>query len=53
MGLHELKIFFSVKINDILMATQNGIWFEILMQEFDTLFDYNFQEGPKNKSPQY
>ena len=31
------------------MATQNIIFFERLMQGFDTLFDYTFQEGPKLK----
>ena len=32
---------------EILLATHNTIFFEILVQEFDTLFEYNFQEGPK------
>ena len=31
------------------MATQNIICFERLLQEFDTIFDYKFQEGPKLK----
>ena len=31
------------------MATENIICFERLTQEFDTLFDYNFQEGSKLK----
>ena len=31
------------------MTTQNMIFFERLVKEFDTLFDYNFQEGPKLK----
>ena len=28
------------------MATQNMIFLERIMHEFDTLFDYIFQEGP-------
>ena len=31
------------------MATKNITYFKILTQEFDTLFDYNFQEGSKLK----
>ena len=31
------------------MATENKICFEILVQEFDTLFDYTLQEGSKLK----
>ena len=31
------------------MATQHRICFERLTQEFDTLFDYSFQEGAKLK----
>ena len=31
------------------MATENRICFEILTQEFDTLFDYTFQEVSKLK----
>ena len=31
------------------MATKNITYFKILTQEFDTLFDYNFQEGSKRK----
>ena len=31
------------------MVTEHIICFEILTQEFDTLFDYTFQEGSKIK----
>ena len=31
------------------MKIENGICFERLTQEFDTLFDYTFQEGLKLK----
>ena len=31
------------------MATENIICFEILTQEFDTIFEYNFKGGPKQK----
>ena len=31
------------------MATENRILFERLTQEFDTLFDFTFQEGSKLK----
>ena len=31
------------------MAKNNRIFFEILTQEFDSLFEYNFQEGSKLK----
>ena len=41
------KSFIAVETYEILMATQNRICFEILMQEFDTLFGYIFPEGPK------
>ena len=43
------KYFISVETNDIIIltATHNMIYFERPMQEFDTLFDYTFQEGPK------
>ena len=41
------KPFLVVETDDILMETYNIICFERLMQEFDNLFDYNFQEGPK------
>ena len=33
----------DVETDDILMATDNIIFFERLTQEFDTLFDYTFQ----------
>ena len=29
------------------METQNRVFFERLMQEFDTLLDYTFEEVPK------
>ena len=34
------KSLFYVEIDDILIATQNSILFEMSMQEFDTIFDY-------------
>ena len=43
------KYFLAVEKYDIIMATENIICFEILTQEFDTLFDYTFQEGSKLK----
>ena len=49
MGIHELKTFLDVETDDILMAAHNKICFEILMQEFDTLFYYTFQERQKLK----
>ena len=36
-----------VETDEILAATKNRIFFEILMQEFDSLFYYKSQEGPK------
>ena len=41
------RIILGVEIYDTLVATQIRICFEILIQEFDTIFDYTFQEGPK------
>ena len=50
MGLQEsYESFLAVEIYDILMVTQNMIRFERLMQGFDNLFYYTFQEGPKLK----
>ena len=49
-GLYELKSFLAVEIDDILMETQNMIYFEISLWEFDTLFEYIFQEVPKLKN---
>ena len=43
------KSFLAVETYDTLMATQNIIFLEILMQGFDNLFGYNFQEIPKLK----
>ena len=43
------KSFLAVETDDILMAKENRIWFEIIAQEFDTLFDYTFQESQKLK----
>ena len=37
------KFFLVYDTDDIIMATHNIICFEILMQEFDTLFDHTFQ----------
>ena len=41
------KSFLAVETDDILMATDNIIFFEIITQEFDTLFDHTFQEVSK------
>ena len=41
------KLLLAVETYDIIMSTQNMICFERLTQEFDTLFDYTLQEGPK------
>ena len=43
------KSSFAVEKDDSLMATQNRVCFEILMQEFDTIFYHTFQEVPKIK----
>ena len=43
------KSFLSIETDDILVATYNRIFFEILMQEFDTIFYHAFLEGPKLK----
>ena len=43
------KYVLSVETYDILMETQNSIWFEILIQEFYHIFDYTLQEGPRIK----
>ena len=40
------KSFLDVETNFILMETHTMIFFEGLMQEFDTIFYYTFQEGP-------
>ena len=40
------KSFPSVETYDILLETDNR-FLKRLTQEFDTLFDYTFQEGPK------
>ena len=37
------KSFLAVETYDILVATDNIIFFEIITQEFDTLFDFTFQ----------
>ena len=47
------KAILSVEKYDILMGTQNIFFFERLTQEFDTLFYYTFQEGPKTQAPQH
>ena len=41
------KSFLVVDTYIILMATHNRIFFEKLIQEYDTLFGYTPQEGPK------
>ena len=43
------KSLFAVETYEILLVTENRICFEILMQEFDTLFDHTFQELPELK----
>ena len=43
------KSLLAAKTDDILTEAHNRLLFEILMQEIDTLFDYNFQEVPKLK----
>ena len=51
--IHELKIItFCWNIWHPIRQTEYD-FFEILMQEFDSLIDYNFQEGPKTKAPQH
>ena len=42
---NNYKSFFSVEADDILMATEKITYFERVIQEFDTLFDYTLQEG--------
>ena len=46
---NSYKSFLVVETDDILMTTQNILCFEILTQEFYTLFDYTFQERSKLK----
>ena len=41
------KYICTLETNDILMDTQHRVLFEILTQEFDTLYDYTFQEVAK------
>ena len=41
------KSFLAVETDDILLEKQNIIFFEVLMQYFDTIFDYTYQEIPK------
>ena len=41
------KSILLVEIYYILMETKYRIFFEILTQEFDIIFDYNLQSGPK------
>ena len=43
------KSFLVVETDYTLMETENMNCFEILTQEFDTIFDYTFQEGSKIK----
>ena len=45
------KSLLAVETDEILMATENIISFERLTQEFDTLFEYTFQEESKLKLP--
>ena len=44
------KFIISVETDDIIMATQKIICFEILTKEFDTKYDYKLQEGPNSSS---
>ena len=37
------KSFLAFETDDILMAIVNIIWFEIIAQDSDTLFEYTFQ----------
>ena len=37
------KSFLAVEIYGSLLEPYNKIYFEVLMQEFETLFDYTFQ----------
>ena len=46
---NDYKSFLAVETDDILMETDNRIWFESLAQTFDTLFNYTFQEVSKIK----
>ena len=41
------KYNIAVKTDEILMATQHRVQFEMFSLEFDNLFDYNFREGAK------
>ena len=38
---NNYKYFLAVETYDILIETQNRIFFERLVQEFDTIFDTN------------
>ena len=49
-GYNDYKSFLAVETDDILMATDNMFCFEGKTQEFDSIFDYNLQEGSKLKS---
>ena len=46
---NNYKSFLSVEIYEILLATQNRICFERLIQKFDILFECIFQEEPRLK----
>ena len=43
------KSFLAVDTYDLLVATQNRIFLERLIKEFDNMFYYNSQEGAKLK----
>ena len=43
------KSSLAVETDEILMATENIICFERITQQFDTIFDYTFQEVSKTK----
>ena len=49
MSLKNNKYLLAVETDEIIMATENIICFEILTQEFYTIFEYNFQEVSKLK----
>ena len=44
-----MQLIIAEETYDTLIAAQSRVIFEILIQEFDTLFYYTFQEGSKLK----
>ena len=43
---NNYRLLLAFEPDDILLETENIIGFKRLAQKFDTIFDYNFQEGP-------